>query len=899
MRALMLVLLITSLSAQELTLIPMESTWRYEDSGTDLGTAWRELAYDDSAWASGPAQLGVGDGDEATVVTRQPTLYFRHEFQVADPDAYVQLLLRLIYDDGAVVYLNGVEVWRENMPEGPISYGMFAAAKSRDNQLANTNITTDHLVAGNNVLAIEVHNGSGSSSDLSFDFSLTASDAVPPEDAPERPDALIRGPYLQNATPTEMTIRWRTDAMDTSRVNYGTEVDNLSKSVISNTAVENHELRLTGLKPDTVYYYDIGNDSQVLYGGTNFFKFRTPPIAGSTRPVRAWIIGDSGTASSSAAAVYDAYRWNTGADYTDLWIMLGDNAYGSGTDEEYQKAVFEMYPDLLCQTSLWSCLGNHDGNSASSWHQTGPYYDIFTLPAQGEAGGVKSETEAYYSFDYANIHFICLDSHETKREKTEAMYQWLEQDLEQNIQPWTIAFWHHPPYSKGNHDSDTTGVLVQMREIYTPLLENYNVDLVLCGHSHCYERSYFINGHDKKSDTYSHAEHRVQAGDGDPEGDGAYAKQGDANGGAVYVVAGSSGKTDAMKGWHPAMIRSMPKLGSVILEVSGNTLHAQFLRDTGEVQDTFQITKSLSTAGDADGDGIADDDDVFPNDPNEWEDVDGDGIGDNADTDDDNDGRLDDDDVFPNDPNEWEDVDGDGIGDNADTDDDNDGQLDDDDVFPNDPNEWEDVDGDGIGDNADTDDDNDGRLDDDDVFPNDPNEWEDVDGDGIGDNADTDDDNDGQADDVDPILWIHAGAFRLNQGETIAADYFNAESAIDSTISYNYASDQTLSVGTYTLTAQDAETPPNQEDVPFVVYSSDLSNVTIAGSVSVTASHLTVTDTQTTVTEELVIDPNTGAWSVEVPFTNDAIDVDVRSELNGESEETSIQIDIQPAANGG
>ena len=797
MRVLMLTLLMIGLSAQEFTIIPMESTWRYEDSGTDLGTNWRELAYDDSAWAIGPAQLGIGDGDEATTIMQQPTVYFRHHFQIADPDAYTLLLLQLMFDDGAVVHLNGVEVWRENMPEGPITYGIFSNGRSQDNQLVSTKITANHLVAGDNVLSVEVHNSSDSSSDLSFDFSLVASDIVPPEDAPERPDALIRGPYLQNATPTAMTIRWRTDALDTSRVNYGTDVDNLSKSVTSNTAVENHEVRLTDLKPDTIYYYDIGNDSQVLYGGTSFFKFRTPPLAGSTRPVRAWIIGDSGTANSSAAAVYDAYRSNTGADYTDVWLMLGDNAYKDGNDKSYQAAVFDMYPELLCQTSLWSCLGNHDGHNADSSTQSGPYYDIYTLPTQGEAGGVSSMTEAYYSFDYANIHFICLDSYGTDRSKTGAMHQWLEQDLEQNIQPWTIAFWHHPPYSKGSHDSDEETPLVEMRENFLPLLESYDVDLVLSGHSHNYERSYFINGHDKTSDTYSHAEHRMQAGDGDPEGDGAYIKSGGlgvGNQGAVYVVAGSSGKTGGMKGRHPIMIRSMKELGSVILDVSDNTLYARFLRENGEIQDAFQITKNFLSTNDADGDGIADNDDVFPNDPNEWGDFDGDGIGDNADTDDDNDGQLDDD---------------------------------------------------------------------------------------------------------DPILWIHAGAFRLNQGETIAADYFNAESAIDSTISYNYASDQTLSVGTYTLTAQDAETPPNQEDVPFVVYSSDLSNVTIAGSVSVTASRLTVTDTQTTVTEELVIDPNTGAWSVEVPFTNDAIDVDVRSELNGESEETSIQIDIQPAANGG
>ena len=84
-------------------------------------------------------------------------------------------------------------------------------------------------------------------------------------------------------------------------------------------------------------------------------------------------------------------------------------------------------------------------------HQTGPYYDIFTLPKEAEAGGVPSGTEAYYSFDYANIHFVCLNS-EGMSSIGSAMLSWLAQDLAATSQDWTIAFWHRPPYSKGHHD---------------------------------------------------------------------------------------------------------------------------------------------------------------------------------------------------------------------------------------------------------------------------------------------------------------------------------------------------------------------------------------------------------------------------------------------------------------
>jgi len=183
-------------------------------------------------------------------------------------------------------------------------------------------------------------------------------------------------------------------------------------------------------------------------------------------------LGDAGTANADQIAVREAYYNFTGATPTDLWVMLGDNAYGSGTDNEYQAAVFAMYPTMLRKSVLWPAFGNHDSKSAASAPPAGVFYDIFTLPAQGEAGGAASGTEAYFSFDFANIHFICLNSEDIPRATTGEMLTWLKQDLTANTKPWTIAFWHHPPYSKGSHDSDIETALIEMRENALPILEN-------------------------------------------------------------------------------------------------------------------------------------------------------------------------------------------------------------------------------------------------------------------------------------------------------------------------------------------------------------------------------------------------------------------------------------------
>ncbi len=298
-------------------------------------------------------------------------------------------------------------------------------------------------------------------------------------------------------------------------------------------------------------------------------------------------------------AVRDVYdRFNQGRT-TDLWLLLGDNAYPDGTDADYQKAIFEMYPDTLRTSPVWPALGNHDGRSANSITQSGVYYDIFTLPTRGQAGGVPSGTEAYYSFDYANIHFICLDSHDTDRSPDGAMMQWLKADLRETTREWIIAFFHHPTYTKGTHDSDSdkdsSGRMNDMRQTFLPILEAGGVDLVLTGHSHVYERSYLLDGHYGKSTTFDSQLHIKQRGDGREDGDGAYRKKRGRipHMGEVSVVTGSAGHASSkpVKLDHPAMVISLNEAGSSVIDVNDLRLDFVFLNDKGEKRDWFTIRK--------------------------------------------------------------------------------------------------------------------------------------------------------------------------------------------------------------------------------------------------------------------------------------------------------------------
>jgi hypothetical protein len=276
--------------------------------------------------------------------------------------------------------------------------------------------------------------------------------------------------------------------------------------------------------------------------------------------------------------------------------MLGDNAYNVATDAEYQAAVFGQYPDFVRTVAPWGCLGNHEGFSANGLTQTGPYFDVFTLPTNGEAGGVPSGTEAYYSFDYGNIHFVVLDAEDAIMDATarDAMLAWLEADLAASTADWLIAFWHQPPYSKGFlHDSDVELNEINIRSFALPILEDFGVDLVLAGHSHTYERSYFIDGHYGLSGTFG-PQHVVDGGTGDPMVDNAYGKPNEGpspHDGAVYVVAGSASEVRPNNGVHPVMAASIESLGALVLDVDGNTATGRFLDQAGIVQDTFVIEK--------------------------------------------------------------------------------------------------------------------------------------------------------------------------------------------------------------------------------------------------------------------------------------------------------------------
>ena len=557
-------------------LIPSASTWSYLDNQAELPPKWRKDAAAAAKWKTGKAPLSLtpAAGQDRTLsllktftLTRAVTDF--HSFD-----------LKIKCDQGCILWLNGKELLRHRIAPN----GKPLAAKAQDGKDKLYRFAASALKEGENLLAVEIHLDPDRTK-AEFDLEFGA-EVLAPGSAQN-----IRDAYLQQVTHESAIVCWRSDR------SYAGAVEIEGRLFKDAAPQRDHFIKVSGLKAETEYAYRTLDDSGKLVEGGAEYRFRTAPTPGQARPTRIWAIGDSGTGNLHAEAVYQAYRKSPGAGKTDVWLMLGDNAYVTGTDPEHSRSIFHMYPELLRQVSLWPCIGNHEtyAGGFDSLRQTGPHFRAFELPKQGEAGGVPSGTESYYSFDHGDIHFVCLDSAGLKVTAESPQVAWLNQDLQANRRKWLIVFFHHPPYTKGSHNSDnpldSDRRHFNAREIFLPIIEKYGVDLVLSGHSHAYERSFLLDGHYGLSTSFDPKTHAKDGGDGRPDGKGPYQKKAGGHQGTIYIVDGSSGKISGGPLNHPAMFTSQNKLGSVVIDIDGAEMKLRFIDDKGATQDWFILKK--------------------------------------------------------------------------------------------------------------------------------------------------------------------------------------------------------------------------------------------------------------------------------------------------------------------
>ncbi len=441
---------------------------------------------------------------------------------------------------------------------------------------------------------------------------------------------VTRGAYLQKGGKTTITIRWITSSATNSRVRIGTSYDATGNypTIINDAAsVLDHTVNVTGLTADTKYFYSVGSSTTVLQVSTSNF-FTTAPLPTTTRKIRIAAFGDCGregatgtTNQTNSLAGYKTFLTANSIDAPDAWLLLGDNAYDFGTTTEFNNNFFTPYDagtnKILRNHKLYPSPGNHEYNfsqsTASRIVRTWPYFTIYNFPQGGDCGGTASGVPNFYSYDIGNIHFLSLDSHGMEptdgnsqmgtNSATTLMKNWITTDLAANTKKWVIAYWHHPPYSKGSHNSDNAASDQQMIDVRTNFigfLEQKGVDLVLGGHSHAYERSRLVKGYTGSWAGFVPATHSVSnllTAKWDGTANSAPFKYNSTplDHGTIYVVAGNAGAVNSSTTGFAGATSIMPwattSAGTFFIEVEDNRLDGRMINAAGGTFDKFTIIK--------------------------------------------------------------------------------------------------------------------------------------------------------------------------------------------------------------------------------------------------------------------------------------------------------------------
>ncbi|MFK5974718.1 MAG: metallophosphoesterase family protein [Flavobacteriaceae bacterium] len=283
---------------------------------------------------------------------------------------------------------------------------------------------------------------------------------------------LIRQPYLQNAFTDSISILWITDYGKTAHVKYGKTkaLVNIAKgSILKDSLRTRNTVTIKGLDRGTTYYYAIYTDDNVLASGDTYY-FKTEP---NTTEFSFYAMGDIGEPLNTGGfAIVTAHQINNLQERPHFGIGLGDIVYPDGESSFADEYLFKPLEPILKNMPLYPALGNHDWNVNPDLNFTMEW----KLP----------NNEHYYSFDYGNAHFIALDTRNGEMYDRENQMIWFENDLKkaQNRYDWIFVYFHHNGKTctyKPEHES--------VLKMY-PLFAKYNVDLVLNGHAHTYERLY-------------------------------------------------------------------------------------------------------------------------------------------------------------------------------------------------------------------------------------------------------------------------------------------------------------------------------------------------------------------------------------------------------------------------
>ncbi len=455
------------------TLVNTGSSWKYLDNGSNQGTAWRATTIDETGWLQGTAQLGYGDSDEATVVSygssssnKYITTYFRKTFSIADVSSFVNYTLNVKRDDGVAVYVNGTEVYRNNLAANATSTTLATLASDDGAGFQTTTLPSGTFITGSNTIAVEIHQNAASSSDISFDLELIGNTTAPIVTTQKH----IHWGSTKN--PHEgLTITWRnTGLADQIKWGYTTAYEQGTFNGVSRAGYADKYFNYTFpiVNSNATIYYELYDSQNSVWTGQKTYQ-TAPPL--NTTNFSFAAIGDSRTNVSV---------WQTIANLANSknpdFIVFNGDIVDSGNSASQWDNWFDYGKNLIDKKLIFHAQGNHDVASATY------YQNIFELPKYAPTGN-----ELYYSVSYGDAIFICLN---TETPSDAGQRAWLISTLAANVdKKWKIISFHKPFYTVGPHANEMNSEF----NTWWKAFDDYGVDLILTGHDHLYERFKPIN----------------------------------------------------------------------------------------------------------------------------------------------------------------------------------------------------------------------------------------------------------------------------------------------------------------------------------------------------------------------------------------------------------------------
>ena len=489
-------------------LISSSTTWRYLDDSTDPAAAlpdrtdWTKTSFDDSAWKSGVGSFGakngaiasLGGGCTPNTLLKQyddasgkdiPAYFFRTTITVSDAASIKRLTGSLLYDDSAIVYINGVKVAAFDEPSGGfssnLSYGGSNAGSPKTGEILVTD--TSMLQNGSNTVAVELHQGRESSSDIYLDFTdLRFSTEAPAA----KQDSISLTP---GTDASQVNINWYADSDEAGTVRYAPTsqlvngaLPESAKTASANSGLANKlgyhyfKATLSDLAADTAYSYQLVNGSSE----SPVYSFRTQPAGAFTfLYVGDPQIGAGGSNESDAAAWANSLKvMSENFPNSAFLLSAGDQVNTASSEEQYAGYLNSTYMPSIINPTV---VGNHDSSSSS-------YDQHYNIANESDYGRTAAGGDSW--FTYNNVLFLQLNDNNMSTAEHKAFMQ--DAIQKNSSAAWKIAVMHHSLFSVASHAYDDD-ILARRNEL-APVFKDLDIDVVLMGHDHVYVRSYMMDG---------------------------------------------------------------------------------------------------------------------------------------------------------------------------------------------------------------------------------------------------------------------------------------------------------------------------------------------------------------------------------------------------------------------